>query len=101
MRHATIERETDETYVKVGLNIDGSGRFDCKFGLPEKIIEKLGCFNDSVVQFLGVAKDWIINRTSISGDCFCYGVKNVCTPEKICSEFDSSVLCIGADALDP
>lgn len=34
MRHATIERETDETYIKVGLNIDGSGRFDCKFGLP-------------------------------------------------------------------
>ena len=71
------------------------------FGLPEKIIEELGCFNDNVVQFLGVAKDWITNRTSISGDCFCYGVKNVCTPEKICSEFDGNVLCIGADALNP
>lgn len=34
MRNATRKRETNETYVMVDLNIDGSGKCDCQFDLP-------------------------------------------------------------------
>jgi len=33
MRKATISRETAETRISVELNLDGSGRYDCKTGV--------------------------------------------------------------------